>query len=79
MGSKIAGLTRKGTGTETFNTKVDGGLMEELKALEARVLAEAPDFDVNRREIVETALRDFLKEATKELDRLKAEKANKSS
>ena len=67
---KLLGLKRKGVERQTFTVKIDGVLMEELTALEKRVDQEAPDYKIERVDVVEQALKDFIKIATAELDKM---------
>jgi len=66
---KVEGLTRKGTDKSSVTVKVDGDVMDELKALEERIAATAPEYEINRSAIVEAAFKTFIKEVNAALDK----------
>jgi hypothetical protein len=56
---------------KTMQFKVDPKIGEELEALDERLARENPDKLLDRHEVVETALRQAIAEANRELDALK--------
>ena len=67
---KLSGIKRKGVEKQNFTVKIDQELLDDLTALEERLAKEAPDHQVSRPDVVESALREFIKDANAQLDKL---------
>jgi hypothetical protein len=67
---KLAGIKRKGVEKQNFTVKIDQEVLDDLVALEERMAKESPDLQVSRPDVVENALREFIKDANSHLDKL---------
>ncbi len=66
---RLVGVKKKGVDKQRLDLKIDGILMDELVATEKRAETEQPDWAINRVEVVEAALREFIKGLNAELDK----------
>lgn len=76
---KLAGFTRKGSERITVTAKIDSAVMDDLKALEERAAKDAPDYDINRQLVIEEAFREFIRSGNAALDKLAADKTQKTA
>lgn len=68
---RIVGLRKSGSDKKNFSVKVDSEVLDAFTAIEERVKNEMSGQVVNRSDIVEDAMRQFVKDATQELDKKK--------
>jgi len=63
--SLIPGIAPRKKESESFDTKIEKALVATFKSLEARLVTEY-DMEINRNEIVETAIKQFIQAANEQ-------------